>query len=182
MRRIGLAFAGVTTALATIVPQAAYAATTGDTTVTFTISAGTLDITVPASVSLGSGSPGGSITGQMGAVEVTDLRAALTATWTTTVSSTDFVTGGGTPAETISNAAVSYWSGPFTATTGNAVPTPGQPTAAQAQALSVPRTAFSLTGGVGNNTATWNPSLIVAVPAAGVAGLYTGTVTHSVAP
>lgn len=182
MRRIGLAVAGVTTALAMIVPSAAYAATTGDTTVTFTITAGALDITVPASVNLGSGAAGESITGQMGPVTVTDLRSALTATWTTTVSSTDFTTGGATPAETIPKAAVSYWSGPATATTGTGTFTPGQLTALLAQSLSTPVTAFTLTLGVGNNSATWDPSLIVAVPAAAVAGVYTGTVTHSVAP
>ena len=182
MRRTGLAIAAVTAALALIVPQAAEAATSGNTTVTFTITAGALDITVPASVNLGSGSPGGTITGQMGPVTVTDARGALTATWTTTVSSTDFTTGGGTPAETIPKASVSYWSGPATATTGIGVFTPGQLTALLAQSLSVSRTAFTLTLGVGNNSATWNPSLIVNVPPAAVAGLYTGTVTHSVAP
>lgn len=182
MRRTGLAVVGGATALAMIVPSAAYADTTGDTIVTFTVTAGTLDITVPAAANLGSGSPGTNVTGQMGPVTVTDLRGALTATWTTTVSSTDFTTGGGTTPETIGKAAVSYWSGPATATTGVGTFTPGQLTSAQAQDLSTARTAFTLTAGVGNNTAAWNPTLIAAVPAAAVAGLYTGTVTHSVAP
>jgi hypothetical protein len=163
-------------------PPAAAAPTTGDTTVTFTVTAGALSITVPASVDLGSGAAGTQITGNMGPVTVTDARAALVATWTATVSSTDFTTGGGTPAETISKANVSYWSGPATSTTGTGVFTPGQLTALLAQSLSVPRTAFTLTAGVGDNSATWNPGLIVNVPAAAVAGTYTGTVTHSVAP
>jgi hypothetical protein len=76
---------------------------------------------------------GTSITNPMGPVAVTDLRGALTATWTTTVSSTDYTTGGGTPAETIPKADVSYWSGPATATTGVGVFTPGQLTALLAQ-------------------------------------------------
>jgi hypothetical protein len=181
-RRIGFAALCGASALMVAAPQAADAATTGDTTVTFTVNAGALSITMPAAVNLGSGAAGGQITGQMGPVTVTDARGALTATWTTTVSSTDFTTGGGTPAETIPKAAVSYWSGPATATTGIGVFTPGQLTAILAQSLSVPRTAFTLTLGVGNNSATWNPSLIVSVPAAAVAGVYTGTVTHSVAP
>jgi hypothetical protein len=50
-----------------------------------------------------------------------------------------------------------------------------------AQTLNVSRTAFTLTAGTGNNTATWNPTLVVALPAAAVVGTYTGTVTHSVA-
>ena len=58
-----------------------------------------------------------------------------------------------------------YWSGPATATTGIGVFTPGRLTALLAQSLSVPRTAFTLTLGVGNNSCTWNPSLIVAIPA-----------------
>jgi hypothetical protein len=40
---------------------------------------------------------------------------------------------------------------------------------------------MSLTAGVGNNSAAWNPTLVVTAPAAAVTGLYTGTVTHSVA-
>jgi hypothetical protein len=35
----------------------------------------------------------------MGPVTVTDARGSLTATWTATVSSTDYTTGGGTPAK-----------------------------------------------------------------------------------
>ncbi|MFJ9847707.1 hypothetical protein ACIRYZ_46300 [Kitasatospora sp. NPDC101155] len=59
--------------------------------------------------------------------------------------------------------------------------TPGQATAAQAQSLNVSRTAYSLTGGTGNNSATWNPTLVVAIPASAVNGTHTGTVTHSIA-
>jgi hypothetical protein len=182
VRRSRLAVISGVAALTMTVPQAADAATSGDTTVTFTVGAGALSITVPASVDLGTGAAGTQITGQMGTVTVTDARAALTATWTATVSSTDFTTGGGTPAETIPKANVSYWSGPATATSGAGVFTPGQLTALLAVSLSVPRTAFTLTLGVGNNSCSWNPGLIVNVPVSAVAGLYTGTVTHSVAP
>lgn len=47
--------------------------------------------------------------------------------------------------------------------------------------LSVARTAFSLTGGSGTNSASWNPTLSVLAPASVVAGTYTATTTHSVA-
>ena len=67
----------------------------------------------------------------------------------------------------------------FKLTLGHGMFTTGQATAANAVVLSSPATAFTL--GVGNNSATWDPTLIVAVPAAAVAGIYTGTVTHSVA-
>lgn len=36
------------------------------------------------------------------------------------------------------------------------------------------------TAGVGENTATWNPTIAVAIPAAAVGGDYTGTLTQSV--
>ena len=58
---------------------------------------------------------------------------------------------------------------------------PGQANAAAAQSLSANRTAFSLASGSGNNSASWNPTLIANVPAGAVAGTYTGTITHSVA-
>jgi hypothetical protein len=58
---------------------------------------------------------------------------------------------------------------------------PGQPLVTDAVALSSGQTAMSLTAGSGSNSAAWNPTLIVAAPAGAVGGLYTGTVTHSVA-
>src|SRR5438046_603718 len=82
---------------------------------------------VAADTNLGSAGPGASVTSQLGAVTVTDDRAALNATWTATVSATSFTTGGATATETIANSALSYWSGPATATTGTGTATPGQP-------------------------------------------------------
>ncbi|WP_459648458.1 hypothetical protein [Kitasatospora sp. Ki12] len=148
---------------------------------TFTVTVGAISITVPSSAGLPAGVPGGTINGQLGAVTVTDSRALLNASWTSTVSSTDYTTGAGTGAETITKNNVSYWSGPATATTGNGTFTPGQATFAQKQPLTVAITAFSMTSGNGNNSATWNPTLVVAVPSSAVGGLYAGTVTHSVA-
>jgi hypothetical protein len=114
-------------------------------------------------------------------VTVTDARALLTASWTSTVSGTAFTTGGATTAETIPAANISYWSGLATSTSGVGTFTPGEATAALAQTLSASRTAYTLTLGVSNNSATWNPTLVVAVPASAVVGTYTGTITHSVA-
>ncbi|WP_206671123.1 hypothetical protein [Streptomyces sp. CB01881] len=153
----------------------------GDTTVTFSVSGGALSVSVPTSAGLGSALPGNSVSGQLGNVTVTDSRALLSAAWTASVVSTSFTTGAGTPAETIPASAVSYWSGTATATTGTGTFTPGQATAGQAQTLGTSRTAYTLSAGVGNNSATWNPTLVVAIPAGAVNGTYTGTVTHSVA-
>ncbi|MER5319376.1 hypothetical protein ABT003_08575, partial [Streptosporangium roseum] len=92
-----------------------------------------------------------------------------------------FTTGGGTAPETIPTSDALYWSGPATATTGTGTFVPGQANAAAAQTLGVSRTAFSKTTGSGNNSATWNPTILINVPDQAVAGVYTGTVNHSVA-
>jgi hypothetical protein len=157
--------------------------TTCPTTVTFTVSSGDgLEITVPdGPVSVGTGAPGTQVSGQIGTVTVIDERAALTATWITSVTATDFTTGGGTAAETVPNTAISYWSGPATATTGTGTFVAGQTNAASAVVLDQTRTAFSKTSGSGNNSAAWAPTVVVSIPAQAVAGLYTGTVNHSVA-
>lgn len=157
------------------------AASSGGTTTTFVVTSGSLGITVPATANLGSGAPGTAISAALGAVTVNDARALLTAAWTATATSTSFTTGGGTTPETIANTAISYWSGPATATSGTGTFTPGQANAGAAQAMNATVTAFTLTAGVGNNSATWNPTIVVAVPAAAVGGTYTGTITHSVA-
>lgn len=155
------------------------AATAGDTTVVFTVTAGGLSITVPTTAVLGNASGGQQLSGQLGSVTVTDDRALLTASWIASVTTTDFTTGGGTPAETVGTDNVQYWSGSATATTGVGVFTPKRATAGDAGGL--PDSAFSLSSGVGNNSATWNPTVVINVPFAAVAGVYTGTITHSVA-
>ncbi len=140
----------------------------------------TLDITVPTSASLGTAGPGGSISAHMGTVTVDDGRLVL-ANWTATASATNFTTGGGTTPETITKSRVSYWSGPVTASVGIGTRVPGQLTALNAVPLTNPVTAFSLQALILGTSTSWNPTLVVAVPSAAVTGVYTGTVTHSVA-
>lgn len=159
----------------------ANAASSGDTAVTFSVPSGALSITVPVSASFSPVAPGNTASGTLGTVTVTDSRALLSASWTTSVTSTDFKTGSGTAAETIAKNSASYWSGPGGPSQGNGTFTPGQATAAAKQSLSTSVTAYSLSGNVGNNTAIWTPTLVVSVPSSAVAGTYTGTVTHSVA-
>jgi hypothetical protein len=180
-KRIATALVG-TLALACAAALPAHAATTGNTTTTFTLSAGALGITVPGSADLGNVATGtGTTAAQLGSVSVADGRGALLGTWTAQASTSDFTTGGATANETIGKAVVDYWSGAATSTTGTGVFTPGQLLSANKQALSVARTAFSATAVVGNNTAAWNPTVIINIPAQAVAGDYSGTVTHSVA-
>ncbi|MCU7827341.1 hypothetical protein [Kitasatospora sp. DSM 101779] len=141
---------------------------------------GTLSISLPTTAGLGSAAPGGTLSAALGSVSVSDGRGLATSTWTATVTATNFTTGTGTPAQTITTANVSYWSGPATATNGTVTTTPGQSDASGKQALSSSRTAFSSNGN-GNSTTVWTPTLVITIPAAAAAGTYTGTITHSVA-
>ena len=178
MRSQMIAAAGAVAMLLAAVPVSS--ASSSDTNTTFTVTSGLLSISSPASKALGAGPPNGTITSQLGAVTVSDARGVLNGSWTATVSATDFTSGGGTPAETIPKPNVSYWSGTATASSGVGVFAPGQATALNAQALGITRTAFSASVVVGNNSVTWNPTIVVSVPAAAVAGDYAGVITHSV--
>lgn len=171
----------VLAAAAVVVVATAAPAWAADTTVTFSVQGAQLTITAPANASLPTTTIGGQTSGLIGPVTVNDQRGVVPAPWTATVASTIFTTGSSTPNETIPNSNVQYWSGPATATSGSGTFIPGQLSAAQAVTLNVPQTAFSHTGGGGANSATWNPTLIVNVPPTAAAGLYTGTITHSVA-
>jgi hypothetical protein len=151
------------------------------TTMTVTVTAGALTITVPdGPVSIGSAAPGAQASGQLTPVTVNDLRATLSTSWIASVSSGNLTTGLSSGPETIPNTAILYWSGLATATTGTGTFTEGQANAGAAQTMDASRTAYSMTAGTGNTTATWNPTLVVNIPAGVVAGTYTGTVNHSV--
>ena len=149
--------------------------------VTFTLTAGALTVSDPADKSLGSVATGtASLSTTLGATTVTDNRGALLGTWTATVSATDFTTGTATADETIAKSQVDYYSGPATAFSGTAVLVPGQLAVLLKEDLGAARTAFSATGVVGNNSATWVPTVVVNIPSDAVAGTYSGTITHSV--
>src|SRR4051794_17434507 len=101
---VSLAAAITTVGMGMLAPAAHAAA--GDTIATFTISGGTLTISVPNStVNLGTVAAGSlAASGSLGSTTVTDQRGALVAAWTVTVTSTDFTTGGGTTPEKVTNA------------------------------------------------------------------------------
>jgi len=168
------------------------------TPVTFTItSVGTLSITVPTTaVSLGSeAAPGTDATTKLssgvsddgstdfGAVTVIDNRSLDPADWTATVSCSDFTTAI-TPVDTIPAADAFYDTNGVTgAGAGFAAGDIADVTAAPAPALNLSTTAktvVSETGFDGDNGATWDPTITVAIPAHAVVGVYDGTVTHSV--
>jgi hypothetical protein len=162
-----------------------------DTTVTFTLTAGALTITVPDTAELTNftaspfrwayetlaGTP---------AIQVDDDRASETpgdANWTATVNSSSFTTGGPPATYTIPATDVFYHSGD--ATLGPVSNGTGTFTAGQADPLTTPTsttsrasvpadwaalggtdvTAFSHTGAAstGSNSVGWNPTIIVYV-------------------
>jgi hypothetical protein len=180
--RAGLTALVSATLLLVALPGVAGAATTG-TTITFTLTGGSLSITAPGStVNLGSVSvAAGSVTGQLGTITINDGRGLLHGGWTGTVSSSHFTTGGQTAAEPVAATNVAYWSGAATATLGLTTLEGIQLTPRAAVAINTARTAFTAGSLVGDNSASWNPTLIVTIPAAAVVGTYTGTVTHTVA-
>jgi len=172
-------------ALATVAPVMVFAPVAADaatTTATFSITAGGLSISAPASTVALSGATAAtgasSVAGTLGSVTVADTRGNLVATWVTTFSSTTFTTGTATTNETVPLASISYASGTATASSGTGTFVPNVGTAMSAAAGS---RVVSWTVGVGNNSATWNPTLTFTLLPAQVAGTYTGTITHSVA-
>jgi len=181
--RAGLTALVAASVLLVVLPGIAGAATTGTTTTTFTLTGGAMSITVPGTtVNLGSVSvAASSLTSLLGTVSVSDNRGLLSGGWTSSVTSSHFTTGAGTAAETIVAGNVSYWSGAATATSGLGSLLGSQLTSVLAVVVNAVQTAF--TGGslLGNNSASWNPTLIVTIPASAVVGTYTGTVTHTVA-
>jgi len=150
-------------------PQAHAALGSGDpsTTITFAVTSGALTLSVPAAANLGSGAPGTSIGAPIGPCTVTDDRALASASWTVTAAETDFTNG----AQTIPATDATYEPGTVT-TTGTITVTPTSITLSNAEQVVLTGTA-----GVGDNSATWDPTVTVAVPAAAVAG----TLTQSVA-
>ena len=147
------------------------------------LAAGGLQVSAPASASLGSGSAGQTISGQLGPVTVSASSAVL-AGWSATVS----LTGGFTVNQsgqswTFPASRVRYWSGPATALSGIGlnVCLPAQPAAVNAQTLTGTRTAYSC-GAIASlsSSLTWNPTVVVTTQGSDPAGTYSGTITHSV--
>ena len=177
MRTRSLLVAATTGLLTLGIAVPASADTTGGSAATVTVQGGALSITVPTDAgNLGTRIntvSGGTISGPLGAVQVSDARSAAAGSgWVATVISTAFTPPAG---PTIAASAVSYTAGPITKV-GTATYTannPGNLTGVSA--------AVTATGITGDNSATWNPTINVAVPGGTAAGVYSATITHSVA-
>lgn len=146
------------------------------TTATVTVTGGALAITVPtAAGNLGTRANsvlGGTISGPLGQVQVSDARSAAAGSgWVASVISTAFTPTAG-PA--IPASAVGYTAGTITKV-GTATYVANDPAN-----LTGVAPAVTATGITGDNSATWNPTINVAVPGGMAAGVYSATITHSV--
>ncbi|MCW2599191.1 MAG: hypothetical protein JWM02_1020 [Frankiales bacterium] len=145
-----------------------------------------LAITAPTSVSLGSvASTGGTLAASLGNVTVSTAGLlSIGAAWTATASASAFTTGGGSAAETIPAANVSYLSGPSTASSGINLSSCAAGQLVSAVSIGASQTGFGCAGlgiALGGTSLTWRPTITITLPAAVVAGTYQGTITHSVA-
>ncbi|MEU8587185.1 hypothetical protein AB0C59_09325 [Streptomyces sp. NPDC048664] len=171
MRARSLSVAAAAAALVLVPSGLAGAADDPATTVTYTVTSGALTLSAPVSAVLGSGAPGTTISGALGPVTVTDDRALASASWSVTAAETDFTNG----PSTIPATDAAYDPGSIT-TTGTITAT-GTPVTLS----NSPQVVVTGSSGVGDNTATWNPTVSVSVPPSAVSGNYTGTLTQSVA-
>ena len=144
------------------------------TPASFTLTSGTLSISAPtAGVSLGTqvaSTTSSTMSGSLGAVVVSDQRGGPT-TWTASVISTAFTATAG-PADPASN--VSYSAGPIV---------DSGPVVATANPVTDLTGVVTVVTGVstGISTATWSPTISILVPADFAPGVYTATITSSVA-
>jgi hypothetical protein len=162
--------------LTLLIALPASADTSGISAATVTVDGGFLSITVPADAgNLGTRINtvgGGTISGSLGQVQVSDARSAAAGSgWITSVISSAFTP---TPGTAIAASAVSYSAGTITKV-GTATYTANNP-----GNLTGVSPAVTATGITGDNSATWNPTISVAVPGGAVAGLYSAIITHSV--
>lgn len=170
IRRTFIAATATALALGLALPAAA------ETTATVEVSGGSLSISAPADAgSLGATAntvAGSTISGPLGEVRVNDARSAVAGSgWVSSVISTAFTPPSG-PA--IAASAVGYTVGPIVKV-GTATYTANDP--ADLTGASPAVTATEITG---DNSATWNPTINVAVPGGMAANVYSATVTHSV--
>jgi hypothetical protein len=153
------------------------------TSVTFSLSGGSLSVAQPSSTAdlVGgslSGLVGSSLTGSLGSTTVTDQRGGV-AGWTSTIAQTTAFTNGQT---TIPVGNTKAWVASAIVPSGVAVVTSGTYlTQVTGLALTASAQSFvTATAVVGNNSATFNPSIAVTIPNDATAGAYTGVITQTV--
>lgn len=176
MRKRMLALVGTASALLLAAGFASPAlADTAGTPVTLQIGGGALSITVPTnSVALGTvteSTAAQTVSANLGAVTVTDSRGG-TAGWAATASAVDFL---GPQSISVNGPGSSSYTASAAATTGVV-----DVAASNLDGLYPGGIVQTGTNVAGANTATWNPTIAVVIPASALAGTYSSTVTHSV--
>jgi len=164
---------------------AAGPASAADTSVTFSITGGGLSITAPSGpVILTAGSSllatGTTVSGQLGSTTVTDARGLLAGSWKVVMTSTDYSDGATPTPHTIPATAATAYSGATTATTGVAVILPTTALVSTSNLGGTGTQILSASATAGGNSATYNPTVSIAVPSTAVATTYTGTITQTV--
>ncbi|MDQ1459655.1 MAG: hypothetical protein QOI08_1139 [Actinomycetota bacterium] len=176
IRRRNLLVAAVAALLPLGIAVPASATASGVSTASITVLAGALSISVPTGAgvlgTLTDSVGGGTISGPLGQVQVSDARSAAAGSgWVASVISSAFTPLTGTA---IAASAVGYTAGPITKV-GTATYTANDP-----GDLTGVSPAVTATGITGDNSATWNPTITVAVPGGMAATSYFATITHSV--
>jgi hypothetical protein len=167
------------TAAAMLLGFAAVAApaTAEDTAVTFELTGGFLEITqAPTAATLTAGAltvGGSTVSGALGSTTVTDERGALLNNATVTMSSTAFSNA----VTTIPATAVTGYSGVATPDSGTTVPV--ATTAATAVVLGGTGGTILTMESVGTGSASYDPTVSVAIPTDATAGSYSGTITQT---
>lgn len=137
---------------------------------TLAVTTGTIDITVPTGpVSLGTVAASSSpqtVSAQLGNVTVTDNRGGTTG-WVVTANGVDFT---GPQSISVSAPGSSSYSTPAATVTGTATVN-----ASNLNPLYPPGPVQTATGVSGINTAVWNPTISVTIPADALAGTYSST-------
>jgi hypothetical protein len=156
--------AAVATALLILAVAVPASTASGVTTATITVTGGVLAISAPTTAgNLGTRAnsvDGGTISGALGQVQVSDARSAAAGSgWVASVIASAF-----TPP-----------AGPITKV-GTATYTANDPSN-----LTGVVAAVTATGITGDNSATWNPTITVTLGGGLAAGVYAATITHSVA-
>ena len=168
-------FIGGASILTLAVPAFAATGPPVGTPVTVEVTGGDLIISAPTGpVDLGSRTTSGSVqvvSALLGNVAVTDNRAG-TAAWTATVSATDFT--GPQVISTSTFGLVVYTAGTATVTG------PATVTGSTESTLNPGGPAQTATNVGGSNTAIWDPTIAVTIPANALAGTYATSITHSV--
>lgn len=163
----------IAAAATAVLAGTALPASAAPTATTFALTGGALTLSVQPSAALTNAATSvdaSTITGLLGLTSVNDERGG-TASWNVSVISTAFTGPLGS-----SSSAVSYTGG-VVAETGTITVADGIATGLSAAAAPV----ISPSAVSGNNTAAWDPSLSVTMPAGALADSYSGTVTTSIA-